>query len=142
MPVIVKPLSNSPAGFDGLGARFDNASLLHLAGVEVVIGSFNSHNARWLLHEAGNAVRFGLPWGVALRAVTSAPAEALGVGDLYGSLELGKVGNLGVWTRDPFELSTRAEAVLIRGVVTSPDNRQIELLRRYRYLDEESQDFE
>lgn len=142
VPVIVKPLSNSPAGFDRLGARFDNASLLHLAGVKVVIGSFNSHNARWLLHEAGNAVRFGLPWGVALRAVTLAPAEALGVGDLYGSLESGKVGNLVVWTGDPFELSTRVEAVVIRGIVTSPDNRQIELLRRYRYLDEESQDFE
>ena len=142
VPVIVKPLSNSPAGFDRLGARFDNASLLHLAGVKVVIGSFNSHNARWLPHEAGNAVRFGLPWGVALRAVTLAPAEALGVGDLYGSLEPGKVGNLVVWTGDPFELSTRVEAVVIRGIVTSPDNRQIELLRRYRYLDEESQDFE
>ena len=142
VPVIVKPLSNSPAGFDRLGARFDNASLLHLAGVKVVIGSFNSHNARWLLHEAGNAVRFGLPWGVALRAVTLAPAEALRVGDLYGSLEPGKVGNLVVWTGDPFELSTRVEAVVIRGVVTSPDNRQIELLRRYRYLDEESRDIE
>jgi len=142
VPVIVKPLTNNPAGFDRLGARFDNASLLHLAGVDVVIGSFSSHNARWLIHEAGNAVRFGLPWGVALRAVTLAPAEALGVGDLYGSLEPGKVGNLVVWTGDPFELSTRAETVVIRGVVTSPDNRQIELLRRYRYLDEESPGFE
>jgi hypothetical protein len=47
-----------------------------------------------------------------------------------------------VWTGDPFELSTRAEAVVIRGVVTSPDNRQVELLRRYRYLDEESPAFE
>jgi len=74
--------------------------------------------------------------------VTLAPAEALRVGDLYGSLEPGKVGNLVVWTGDPFELSTRVEAVVIRGVVTSPDNRQIELLRRYRYLDEESRDIE
>ncbi len=141
VPGIVKPLSNSPAGFDRLGARFENASLLHQAGVDVVIGSFNSHNARWLTHEAGNAVRFGLPWDVALRAVTLAPAQALGVAELYGSLEPGKVGNLVVWTGDPFELSTRAETVVIRGVVTSPDNRQIELLRRYRYLDEESPAF-
>ena len=142
VPVIVKPLTNNPAGFDRLGARFDNASLLHEAGVEVVIGSFNSHNARWLIHEAGNAVRFGLPWDVALRAVTLAPAQALGAADLYGSLEPGKVGSLVVWTGDPFELSTYAETVVIRGVVTSPDNRQIELFRRYRYLDEESSAFE
>jgi len=137
VPVILKPLTNSPGGFDRLGSRFDNATLLDRAGVDVIIGSFNSHNARWLVLEAGNAVRFGLPWGVALRAVTLAPARALGVADRYGSLEPGKVGNLVVWTGDPFELSTRAEAVVIRGAVTSLDHRQLELFRRYRELDEE-----
>jgi imidazolonepropionase-like amidohydrolase len=137
VPVIVKPLSSSPAGFDRLGARFDNASLLDRAGADVIIGSFDSHNARWLILEAGNAVRYGLPWDVALRAVTLTPAEALGVEDRYGSLDPGKVGNLVVWTGDPFELSSRAESVVIRGVVTSPDHRQLELFRRYRHLDAE-----
>jgi len=137
VPVIVKPLANSPGGFDRLGARFDNATVLDRAGVQVIIGSFNSHNARWLILEAGNAVRYGLPWDVALRAVTLAPAEALGVSDRYGSLEPGKVGNLVVWTGDPFELSTRTESVVIRGVVASPDHRQLELFRRYRNLDAE-----
>ena len=137
VPVILKPLTNSPGGFDRLGSRFDNATLLDRAGVDVVIGSFTSHNARWLVLEAGNAVRFGLPWDVALRAVTLAPARALGVADRYGSLEPGKVGNLVVWTGDPFELSTRAEAVVIRGAVTSLDHRQLELFRRYRELDVE-----
>jgi imidazolonepropionase-like amidohydrolase len=83
--------------------------------------------------EAGNAVRFGLPWDVALRAVTLAPAQAVGVADRYGSLEPGKVGNLVVWTGDPFELSTRAELVVIRGSVAAPENRQLELFRRYRH---------
>jgi len=69
--------------------------------------------------------------------VTLAPAEALGVEDRYGSLDPGKVGNLVIWTGDPFELSSRAESVVIRGVVASPDHRQLELFRRYRYLDAE-----
>lgn len=137
VPVIVKPLNNNPSGFDRLGARFDNATLLDRAGVKVIIGSFDAHNARWLILEAGNAVRFGLSWDAALRAVTLSPAEALGVADRYGSLEVGKVGNLVVWTGDPFELSTRVEAVVIRGASTSLDNRQLELFRRYRELDEE-----
>lgn len=137
VPVILKPLNNSPSGFDRLGARFENAALLDRAGVDVIIGSFNSHNARWLLLEAGNAVRFGLPWDVALRAVTLAPAMALGIGDQYGSLEPGKVGNLVVWTGDPFELSTDVEAVVIRGSTMSLDHRQLELFRRYRELDEQ-----
>ena len=77
VPVIVKPLTNNPGGFDRLGSRFDNASLLHASGVEVIISSFTTHNARNIKLEAGNAVRFGLPWDVALRAVTQAPASAL-----------------------------------------------------------------
>jgi imidazolonepropionase-like amidohydrolase len=137
VPVILKPLNSSPSGFDRLGARFENAALLDQAGVDVVIGSFNSHNARWLLLEAGNAVRFGLPWDTALRAVTLAPATALGIADQYGSLEPGKVGNLVVWTGDPFELSTEIEAVVIRGAAMSLDHRQLELFRRYRELDDE-----
>jgi imidazolonepropionase-like amidohydrolase len=136
VPVIVKPLSNNPSGFDRLGTRFDNAALLERAGVDVVIGSFHSHNARWLLLEAGNAIRFGLPWAAALEAVTLRPARALGVDDRYGSLEPGKVGNLVVWTGDPFELSTHAETVVIRGAVTPPEHRQLELYQRYRTLDD------
>ena len=133
VPVIVKPLSNSP-GFDRLGARFDNAALLNRAGVDVSIGSFDSHNARWITLEAGNAVRVGLPWEVALRAVTLAPARAFGAGDTHGSLEPGKVGNVVVWSGDPFEVSTRAEAVVIRGRIVPPRSRQTELLQRYRTL--------
>jgi imidazolonepropionase-like amidohydrolase len=105
--------------------------------VDVIIGSFTSHNARYMTLEAGNAVRFGLPWEMALRAATLAPAEALGLAAEYGSLEAGKVGNVVVWTGDPFELSSRAETVVIRGRVTSLDNRQRGLLRRYRELDDE-----
>jgi imidazolonepropionase-like amidohydrolase len=132
VPVILKPLTDLPSGFDRLGARFDNAALLHRSGVEVIIGTFVSHNVRWLPLEAGNAVRFGLPWNAALRAVTLAPARALGIADRYGSLEPGKVGNLSVWTGDPFELSSRAEIVVIRGLVMPTANRQVELFRRYR----------
>jgi len=139
--VVVKPLTNNPGNFDRLGARFDNAALLDQAGVNVIIGSFTSHNARNLTLEAGNAVRFGLPWETALRAVTLAPAAALGLAGDYGSLEAGKVGNVVVWTGDPFELSSRAETVVIRGRVTSLDNRQRHLLRRYRELDGERPGF-
>lgn len=134
VPVIVKPLANSP-GFDRLGSRFDNAALLDRAGVEVVIGSFDSHNARWMTLEAGNAVRFGLPWEAALRAVTLSPARVLGVDDQYGSLAAGKVGNVVVWTGDPFEVSTRAEVVVIRGRQVPPRSRQTELFARYRTLE-------
>lgn len=131
VPVILKPLSNSPSGFDRLGARFDNAALLHRAGVDVIIGSFSSHNALRLTLEAGNAVRHGLPWDAALRAVTLAPAALLGLGDSYGAIEPDRVANLVVWTGDPFEIGTRVATVIIRGRVVPRSSRWDLLLRRY-----------
>lgn len=135
VPVIVKPLTSLPEGFDRLGARFDNAAILHEAGVTVAVSSFQSHRAHNIGLEAGNAVRFGLPWEAGLRAVTLTPAEIYGVADRYGSIEAGKVANLVVWSGDPFELSSRAERVIIRGIPVPQDSRQLELLERYRTLD-------
>ncbi len=136
VPVVVKPLTNLPASFDRLGARFDNAAVLHEAGVRVALSSFDTHNARNLVQEAGNAVRYGLPWEVALRGVTLEPARALGLADRYGSLEPGRVGNVVIWSGDPFELSSRAEAVVIRGEVMPEASRQRDLFERYRALEE------
>jgi imidazolonepropionase-like amidohydrolase len=135
VPVVVKPLTSRPSGFDRLGARFDNAAILHRAGVDVIIGSFSSHNARWVTLEAGNAVRHGLPWAAALEAVTLGPARLLDVADSHGSIEPGRVANLVVWSGDPFELGTRPETILIRGETVPAGSRQDLLMRRYRELD-------
>lgn len=132
VPVVAKPLNNLPTEFDRLGTRFDNATQLQEAGVPVVISTFDTHNARNLRYEAGNAVRFGMDWDSALRAVTIGPAETLGIDESHGSLEEGKTANLVVWSGDPFELTTTAERVFIRGEEMDDDSRQKRLMRRYR----------
>lgn len=135
VPVIVNPLNNRPSSFARLGARFDNAALLADAGVRVMLTPFETHRAGDLAWEAGNAVRAGLGWNEALRAVTLTPAEVFGVGDDYGSLAVGKVANLVVWTGDPFELSSRPMQVMIKGQMVPETSRQRELFERYRTLD-------
>ena len=137
VPVIVKPLTNSPTEFDRLGSRFDNASLLAEAGVRVALSTMDTHNARNLRFEAGNAVRAGMGWTEALRAATLAPAQVLGVADTHGSLQPGKTANVVVWSGDPFEFSTSAEHVFIRGQEIDHDSRQLRLLQRYRTLGQE-----
>ncbi len=134
VPVIVFPLQAGPQSFDALGAREDNAALLHAAGVTVAISTGETHNARKLRQVAGNAVRAGLPYAVAIAAVTRAPAEALGLGARYGTLAPGKVANVVVWSGDPLELSTRVVEVLVRGRKVSLYNRQRALLEKYRPL--------
>jgi imidazolonepropionase-like amidohydrolase len=133
--VLVGALNNIPRSFSTLGARQDNAALLHQAGARVVIaGGVDAFNARNVRYEAGVAVSFGMPWDAALRAVTLTPAELFGVAGRVGSLEVGKDATLVLWTGDPFEPMTRAERVFVDGVEVQGASRQDELMRRYRTL--------
>ena len=133
IPVIVDPFMNAPASFDQVGGRADNAKLLVEQGVDVVIASFQTHNARVLRQVAGNAVRAGLSSKAALDAVSSTPAAVFGMTD-YGQLAPGFVANIVVWSGDPFELRTSADVVMIEGKITPKTSRQIQLMERYRQL--------
>jgi imidazolonepropionase-like amidohydrolase len=133
VPVILNPINDIPS-FDGLGARFDAAAILEKAGVPVVIVEGESGGPRNLRWSAGHAVRFGMSWDGALAAITLGPARALGADDRYGSLEVGKVADVVVWSGDPLDYSSQAEHVFIGGVEVPRTSRQTELLDRYRTL--------
>lgn len=133
--VVVQPSANLPGSLDQLGARLDNAALLHQAGVRVAIAVLGeAHNVRNVTQEAGIAVANGLPADAALRAVTLEPARIYGMDAHYGSLEPGKVANLAVWDGDPLELSQWPSQVWIRGQAIPMRSRQTLLRDRYRDL--------
>lgn len=136
VPVMTGALNNIPGGFSTLGARQENAALLRRAGVTVLLvgAGGEAFNARNIRQEAGNAVAYGMSWDDALRAVTLAPAEAFGVGGQVGSIQVGRDANVVVWSGDPFEFSTRAERVYIRGVDVKAPSRQDMLIERYKTL--------
>ncbi len=134
VPVIVYPLEQVST-FDSIGAREDNAARLFAAGVPLAISTGETHNARKLRQVAGNAVRSGLPHDAAIAAITSAPAEALGMGARYGTLTPGKTANLVVWSGDPLEISTRVVELVIRGRKVSLWSRQTALFEKYRTLE-------
>ena len=75
-----------------------------------------------------------MSWDDALRSVTLAPAEAFGVSDKIGALAVGMDANVVVWSGDPFEFLTQAEAVFIKGKRVDGPSRQDELMKRYRTL--------
>jgi imidazolonepropionase-like amidohydrolase len=136
VPVIVKVLNNLPQSFESLGATYENAARLRRAGVQVAITSGETWKAYTLRQEAGNAVAYGLPWTEAFRAVTLYPAQIWGVADRYGSLDVGKVANVVVWSGDPLELLTRVEHVFIRGQEVPLVSRETQLRDRYRVLND------
>lgn len=132
VPVIIEPNRDIPS-FDGLGARLDNGTLLQEGGVQVIIAQGDPGGERNLRYAAGNAVRNGMSWDDALKAITQNPAAAFGLTD-YGTLEAGKMANLVVWSGDPFEFSSAAEKVYIKGRETSLWTRENELRDKYRKL--------
>lgn len=138
VPVLTGAMNNIPGSFSTLGQRQETPALLRQAGVTVALignaggGGEEGFNVRNIRYEAGNAVAYGMRWEDALRSVTLAPAEIFGIADRYGSLESGKVANVVVWSGDPFEFSSTAEVVLVRGKRIQQPSRQDELMRRYR----------
>jgi imidazolonepropionase-like amidohydrolase len=133
VPVVLEPLTDVPR-FDALNARLDNATLLWKAGVKVAVAQQDAAHFRDLRQAAGNEVRNGMSWDAALRSVTLSTAEAAGVADRYGSLDVGKVANVVVWSGDPLEFSSKVEHLFIRGKEIPLVSRQTELLVRYRTL--------
>jgi imidazolonepropionase-like amidohydrolase len=134
VPVLLNPMDDLPASFESVGATLENAARLHKAGVTFAFMTGDAHNARNLKQEAGNAVAYGLPWDVALAAITSIPARIWGISDRYGTLEPGKDADVVIWDGDPLELSTFADAVFIRGKEMPMKSRQTELRDRYKDL--------
>jgi imidazolonepropionase-like amidohydrolase len=102
--------------------------------VAIITGESETFKARTIKQHAGNAVAYGMTWDDALRAVTIVPATLLGVADRIGTLETGKDANLVVWSGDPFEFTTVAEHVFIRGREIVEPSRQDMLMERYRTL--------
>ncbi len=140
VPVLTGAMNNIPGSFSALGTRQENPALLRRAGVQLAIignaggGDEEAFNVRNVRFEAGNAVAYGLSWDDALRAVTLTPAELFGVDGRIGSLAVGRDANVVVWSGDPFEFTTQAEHVFVRGRQAARSSRQDMLTERYKTL--------
>lgn len=142
VPVIANALNDLPASFEQVSATQSNVGRMRAAGVAVAIGMLNDDEARQVrvsTQYAGNLVGIGrvpghtgLSWDQAFAAISSAPADAVGLGGEIGSLRPGRRGDVVIWDGDPLELATAVEAVWIDGVRQSLENRQTRLRERYR----------
>ena len=141
VPVIASALTDLPASFEQLGSTQSNIGRMKAAGVQVGIGMINDNEARQARLEkqyAGNLVALtklpgatGLDWNSAFAAISSIPAEAIGMGGELGSLRPGRRGDVVIWSGDPLELDTAALSVYIDGVKQPLETRQGMLRDRY-----------
>jgi imidazolonepropionase-like amidohydrolase len=144
VPVIASAVNDLPATFEQLAATQSNVGRMRAAGVKVSIGTIDDNDTRNLFAErqyAGNLVALrnlpgatGVSWGEALAMITSRPAEAIGLGGEIGSLRPGRRGDVVIWSGDPLEGTSNADAVFIDGVQQPLITHQTRLRDRYRYL--------
>ncbi len=116
-------------------AAFTVAHQLHQAGVQFCItgsGRFGGSNVRNLPYHAAMAAAFGLPKDVALKSITSYPAEILGVADRVGSLQVGRDATLFVCDGDPLETATQVEAAYVQGRPVDLNDRHKRLWKKYQ----------
>ena len=133
VPVIMDPIDNLPSSYETLGARLDNASILHDAGVTLIFTGMSwhsTHNAYSVRQAAGNAVANGLPMTAAIAAMTVNPARVFNMLD-YGDIAPGQVADLVLWDMDPLEVMSYPAMVLIDGVTIENTSRQLKLRDRY-----------
>jgi imidazolonepropionase-like amidohydrolase len=142
VPVIASALNDLPESFEQLGATQSNIGRMKAAGVKIAIGMINdndSRQAQYSAQYAGNLVALtrvpgaaGLSWDSAFAAITSKPAEIIGMGGEIGVLKSGARADVVIWDGDPLELSATATAIWIDGQPQSLANRQTRLRDRYK----------
>jgi imidazolonepropionase-like amidohydrolase len=132
IPVILGPVLAIPSREDlAHQSSYAAAGELVKAGVKIAFATGDSVNVRQLPYNAAESVAWGLSHDDALKALTINAAEILGVGDLVGSIEPGKIANLVVSKGDPLEVRTVFTHVLIAGHDVGLDSKQLALYERY-----------
>lgn len=116
IPVLIGPLFTTRSKYELINRSIRNPGLLAAAGVEIsIITDHPVIPIHFLVHQATLAIKEGLDPVIALRSITINPAVVMGVADQVGSLEVGKLGDVVLWSGDPLDVMQRAEKVWIKG---------------------------
>lgn len=134
IPVIIQRVHSVPwRDEEGYDACYTLAAKLAAAKIKFAFSESGSWQQRNLPFEAGTAIAFGLSENDALRALTLAPAEILGVSDRVGSIEVGKDATLFVSKGNALDgITNSIENAYIQGRAVSLSNKQTKLAKKYR----------
>ena len=93
-----------------------NATILNENGVTNSINSDSNELIRHLNHEAAKTVRYGeTSEADALKMITINPAKQLGIDEMVGSLEIGKQGDVAIWSGHPLSIYSKVEHTYVDG---------------------------
>lgn len=103
-PASVGPSLGSKSKIELINKSFTTPTVLTKAGVKVsIITDAPVIPLQYLPMCAALAASSGLGAEEAWKAITINPADSIGISDRVGSLEVGKDGDIVIWTADPME---------------------------------------
>jgi imidazolonepropionase-like amidohydrolase len=106
--------------YDGI---MENAAFLQREGACVVIHSDDAGDIQRLNQEAAKAQKAGLRLGInipdaaVIQWITYNAAKAMGIEDMTGSLEVGKMADVVLWNGNPLSVYSRPEKVWVDGAL-------------------------
>ena len=124
-----------------------NATILNENGVTNSINSDSNELIRHLNHEAAKTVRYGeTSEADALKMITINPAMQLGIDKMVGSLEVGKHGDIAIWSGHPLSIYSKVQQTYIDGkkyfdMLTDPADMRIAVDSNDSYKDAEFNTF-
>jgi len=131
VPVIFSSIWELPDADERFDAVYSMPGEMAKRGIKVAIATDNMQKDRNLPYAAGFAAAYGMPYDEALKSITLNPAEMLGMGDKYGSLDVGKVANVIIANGDPLDARTDVKQVFIDGKAMEMVSRQTILRDEY-----------
>jgi imidazolonepropionase-like amidohydrolase len=115
---VVGPIISDRSKPELRNLELKNAKILHEAGVLVAITTDHPvAPLQYLPYCAALAVKGGLDFYEALRAITINPAVILGIDNLTGSIESGKRADLVLYDGNPLEILSNVKMVVASGEV-------------------------
>lgn len=109
-----------------------NATILTKNGVTTSINSDDDGLIRHLYHEAAKTQRYGqLTDNEALRLITINPAMQLGIDDRVGSIEVGKEGDIAIFSAHPLSVYAVPQMTIVDGIVRFDANEDPNDMRMY-----------
>lgn len=101
----------------------ENAAILDQAGACTVMHSDSAMGVQRLNQESAKVIGAAAAAGIdipperAIRWISANAAKALGIANVVGTLEPGKMADVTLWSGNPFSVYTRAEKVYIDGAL-------------------------
>lgn len=95
-----------------------NAAMLTKVGVNTAINSDDAEMGRRLNQEAAKSIKYGKLTEVqALKLITLNPAKMLHIDDKVGSIKVGKVADVVLWTDNPLSVYAKVNTTIIDGQI-------------------------